>query len=123
MHLLPEELSLGACQWTVILNYNFTPDFGFTIRNYAASKQSMQVVLEKYDVEKDKDRIELVVANRRRSLQYDIQASDWDEGQKQLQKCLRHFAKSKSRGYYSLPVTYGIVAIGGYAKFYTVLSR
>ena len=81
------------------------------------------VVLEKYDVEKDKDRIELVVANRRRSLQYDIQASDWDEGQKQLQKCLRHFAKSKSRGYYSLPVTYGIVAIGGYAKFYTVLSR
>jgi hypothetical protein len=75
----------------------------------------MQVVLEKYDVDKD-NRIKLVVANHRRSLQYDIQASDWDEGQKQLQKCLCHFTKSKSCGYYPLPVTYSIVTIGGYAN-------
>jgi hypothetical protein len=65
----------------------------------------MQVVLQKYDVEKQKDRTELVVVNRRRSLQYDIRASDWDEGQKQLQECLRRFAKSKSRGYYSLALS------------------
>jgi hypothetical protein len=69
----------------------------------------MQVVLQKYDVKQRKNRTEAVVMNRRRSL---IQASDWDEGQKELQECLRRFAKLKSRRYYySLPVTYGIVAI------------
>ena len=113
-----EHSGFGVSQWLIILTYTFTIEFGFITRSYPASKQWMQVVVQKFDIEKRKNHTEVVVVNRRRSLQYDIQVSDWDKGKKQLQKCLRRFAKSKSLPGLRLPVTYGIVAIGGYAKFY-----
>jgi len=112
-----EHSGFGVSQWLIILTYTFTIEFGFITRSYPASKQWMQVVVQKFDIEKG-NHTEVVVVNRRRSLQYDIQVSDWDKGKKQLQKCLRRFAKSKSLPGLRLPVTYGIVAIGGYAKFY-----
>ena len=40
----------------------------------------MLCVLQKFVPEEKDARTEALVVNRRRSLDYDIQASDWDEG-------------------------------------------
>ena len=57
----------------------------------------MLCVLQKFVPEEKDARTEALVVNRRRSLDYDIQASDWDEGQKQLEKCLHRKAKRSQK--------------------------
>jgi hypothetical protein len=54
-------------------------------------------VLQKFDVEKQFDRTEALVVNRRRPFQHDIQTPGLDEGQTQLQEYLRRFKFKESR--------------------------
>jgi hypothetical protein len=113
-----EERPTGARQWLIILHFTFTSHLGYTILSYpTSSKEWILHVLRRFDIEKQGDCTEALVVNRR-FFHRDVQASDWDDGQKQLQKCLRHYTKSRSRQNYSPPITCGIVAIFGYAKFY-----
>ncbi|OXV05670.1 hypothetical protein Egran_06562 [Elaphomyces granulatus] len=116
---LLEDCTLGARQWLIIFHCTFTAYDDYTIQSYPApSKQWILHVLRKFRFEKLDDHTEALVVNRRRSLQYDIQASDWEDGRKQLLQCLHQYVRSNGRRSYSPPVSYGIVAIGGYAKFY-----
>ena len=112
-----EERPTGACQWLIILHFTFTSRLGYTILSYpTSSKEWILHVLRRFDIEKQSNCTEALVVNRH-FFHRDVQASDWDEGQKELQKCLRRYTKSSRRNN-SLPITCGIVAIFGYAKFY-----
>jgi hypothetical protein len=78
------------------LSSNVTIQDDYTIYP-APCKQWMLCVLQKFVPEEKDARTEALVVNRRRSLDYDIQASDWDEGQKQLEKCLHRKAKRSQK--------------------------
>ena len=92
---------------------------GSNLGSYPAPcEQWMLSVLQKF-VPEGGIRTEALVMNRRRSLGYDIQASDWDEEQKELEKCLHQdIIRPKGRRSNSPTVYYGVVAIAGYAKLY-----
>ena len=114
-----EDRTLGARQWLIIFHSTFTAYDDYTIQSYPApSKQWILHTLRNFRFENLDDHTEALVVNRRRSLQYDIQASDLEKGRRQLLHCLHQYVRSNGRRRYSPPVSYGIVAIGGYAKFY-----